>query len=106
MRTGHRNGGEPALNEVDVPGVFGDIFDVIYAYRDVAKRRTIDTYAVVIAAGDIELTDAQGKRLAEYIERGGTLLVADAHLTDPGMAEQSSWTDALSSAGRIAPIDT
>lgn len=76
-----------ALNEVYVPGVFGNIFDVIFAYPDVAKWRTIDTYPVVIAAGDIELTAAEGRRLAEYIQRGGTLLVADAHLTGPGVAE-------------------
>jgi len=75
-----------ATNEVNVPGVFGDIFDVIFAYPDVAKWRTIDTYPVVIVAGDVELTQAEGQRLAQYIERGGTLLVADAHLTGPGLA--------------------
>ncbi|OAI45340.1 hypothetical protein AYO44_02745 [Planctomycetaceae bacterium SCGC AG-212-F19] len=73
-------------NEVNVPGVFGDIFDVICAYPDVKKWRTIDTYPVVIAAGEIELTDAEGKRLAQYVEQGGTLLVADEHLTGPGAA--------------------
>jgi hypothetical protein len=75
-----------ATNEVNVPGVFGDMFDVIYAYPDVAKWRTIDTYPVVIVAGDIELTAAEGQRLAQYVEQGGTLLVADAHLTGPGVA--------------------
>ena len=73
-------------NEVYVPGVFGDIFDVVFAYPDVGKWRTIDTYAVVIAAGEIELTDPEGRRLARYVQRGGTLLVADAHLTGPGAA--------------------
>ncbi|OYV88139.1 MAG: hypothetical protein B7Z73_09115 [Planctomycetia bacterium 21-64-5] len=71
-------------NEVNVAGVFGDIFDVIYAYPDVNKWRTIDSYPVVIVAGDIDLTAAEGQRLAQYVERGGTLLVADAHLTGPG----------------------
>jgi hypothetical protein len=75
-----------ATNEVNVPGVFGDMFDVIFAYPDVAKWRTIDSYPVVIVAGDIELTAAEGQRLAQYVERGGTLLVADAHLTGPGVA--------------------
>lgn len=51
-------------NEVYVPGVFGDIFDVIFAYPDVKKWRTIDTYPVVVAAGDLELTQAEGERLA------------------------------------------
>ncbi|MBY0525849.1 MAG: hypothetical protein K2R98_20825 [Gemmataceae bacterium] len=71
-------------NEVNVPGVFGDVFDVIFAYPDVKKWRTIDTYPVVIVAGDIEMTEAEGKRLAQYVEGGGTLLVADTHLTGPG----------------------
>lgn len=73
-------------NEVNVPGIFGDIFDVVFAYPDVAKWTTLDTYPVTIAAGDIEITAAEGQRLAEYIERGGTLLVADGQLTGPGVA--------------------
>ena len=74
-----------ATNEVYLPGVFGDIFDVAYAYPDTSKWRTIDTYPVVIAAGDIELSLAEGQRLSQYIEQGGTLLVADAHLSGPGL---------------------
>ena len=71
-------------NEVNVPGVYGDIFDVIFAYPDANKWRTIDTYPVVIAAGDIDLTAAEGARLNAYINAGGTLVVADTHLTGPG----------------------
>ncbi|MFN0051579.1 MAG: hypothetical protein ACKV0T_05270, partial [Planctomycetales bacterium] len=48
--------------------------------------RTIDSYPVVIVAGDIELTAPEGQRLAQYIAAGGTLLVCDAHLTGPGVA--------------------
>ncbi len=73
-------------NEVYLPGVFGDMFDVIFAYPDTKKWKTIDTYPVVIATGDIELTAAEGQRLAKYVEDGGTLLVADSHLTGPGVA--------------------
>ncbi|MEX2026552.1 MAG: hypothetical protein WEH44_04615, partial [Pirellulaceae bacterium] len=73
-------------NEVYLPGVYGDIFDVILAYPDVAKWRTIDTYPVVIVAGDIELTAAEGQRLAQYVAAGGTLVVAGEHLTGPGVA--------------------
>lgn len=73
-------------NEVNVPGVYGDIFDVIYAYPDANKWRTIDTYPVVIAAGDIDLTAAEGARLNAYVNAGGTLVVADTHLTGPGAA--------------------
>jgi len=73
-------------NEVYLPGVFGDVFDVVYAYPDVTRWRTIDTYPVVIAAGEIELTAAEGERLAAYVASGGTLAVADGHLTGPGVA--------------------
>jgi hypothetical protein len=73
-------------SEVNVPGVFGDIFDVVFAYPDVAKWRTLDTYPATIVAGEIELTTAEGQRLADYVAKGGTLLVADAHLTGPGVA--------------------
>jgi len=72
-------------NEVYVAGVFGDLFDAVFAYPDVAKWKTLDTYPVVIAAGEIELTEAEGKRLAAYVDQGGTLLVADEHLTGPGV---------------------
>ena len=76
-----------ATSEVFVPGVFGDIFDVVYAYPDLKKWTTLSTYPVVIATGEIELTQEEGKRLARYVEEGGTLLVADEHLTGPGLVE-------------------
>jgi hypothetical protein len=76
-------------NEVFLPGVFGDVFDVVYAYPDVKRWTTIDTYPVVVAAGEIELTKQEGQRLAKYVEDGGTLVVADGHLTGPGVAELS-----------------
>ena len=75
-----------ALSETFAPGVFGDIFDVIYAYPDVKQWTTIDTYPVVIAVGDIDLTAAEGRRLADYVNKGGTLVIADSHLTGPGLA--------------------
>jgi hypothetical protein len=74
-------------NEVYLPGVFGDIFDVICAYPQVSRWTTIDTYPVVIVNGEIELTAGEGKRLAKYVDDGGTLLVADAHLTGDGVKE-------------------
>ena len=76
-----------STNEVYVPGVFGDVFDVVYAYPDVARWRTIDTYPVVVIAGDIELGDAEGRRLADYVDRGGTLLVCDGQLSGAGLAQ-------------------
>jgi hypothetical protein len=75
-----------ATNEVYVPGVFGDIFDVIYAYPDVKRWTTLLTYPVVIAAGDVELTAEEGKLLARYVAQGGTLMVADGQLSGPGVS--------------------
>jgi hypothetical protein len=76
-----------ATSEVYPPAVFGEVFDVIFAYPDVGLWRTIDSYPVVIAAGDIELTLEEGRRLAAYVESGGTLVVAHSHLGGPGLAE-------------------
>jgi hypothetical protein len=87
-------------NEVNVPGIFGDIFDVVYAYPDVSKWRTIDTYPVVILAGDIELTRPEGERLAAYVESGGTLLVTDGPLSGPGVAALK-----LPNAGELKEAD-
>ena len=74
-----------STKEAFVPGIFGDIFDCVFAYPDVKLWRTLDTYPVVIVAGDIELTAAEGERLARYIEAGGTVLLADAQLTGAGV---------------------
>lgn len=95
-----------ATNEVYLPGVFGDVFDVIFAHRDVRRWRTIDTYPVVIVAGEIELTAAEGRRLAEYVAKGGTLLVAQRHLTGPGVAALNlPPTDAPSEAAGYRWLD-
>src|SRR4030095_7437291 len=75
-----------ATNETYVPGVFGDIFDVIYAYPDAKRWTTLLTHPVVIAAGDLELTADEGKLLAQYVSQGGTLLVTDGQLSGPGVA--------------------
>jgi hypothetical protein len=87
-------------NEVYLAGPFGDIFDVVCAYPDVKRWTTLDTYPVVIAAGEIELTAAEGRRLAQYVADGGTLLVADGHLSGPGLAALE-----LPSAGAAAEAD-
>lgn len=75
-----------STSEVYLPSPFGDIFDVICAYPDVRRWTTIDSYPVVIATGQIELTEDEGRRLEQYVAEGGTLLVADGHLTGPGAA--------------------
>jgi hypothetical protein len=87
-------------NEVFLPGVYGDIFDIIFAYPDVKRWTTIDTYPAVVATGEIELTKPEGQRLAKYVEDGGTLVVADTHLTGPGVAELK-----LPAAGAVKEAD-
>lgn len=71
--------------ETFVPGIFGDIFDCVFAYPDVKLWRTLETYPVVLVAGDIELTAGEGERLRRYVEGGGTLLVTDGQFTGPGV---------------------
>lgn len=68
-----------------MPGIFGDIFDCVFAYPDLKLWRTLDTYPVVIVAGDIELTAGEGERLNQYLNAGGTVLLTDAQLTGPGV---------------------
>lgn len=79
--------GEPAsaIRQTYVNGVFGDIFDVIVN----APKRTaiLDTYPVVIAAGEMELTAEWGKALREYVRSGGTLVVCADGLTGAGVRE-------------------
>ncbi len=90
-----------ALNEVFVPGVFGDIFDCIFAYPQLERWTTIDTYPVVIALGELELSAAEAERLNAYVERGGTLVVSAEQLTPaaaailrlPGAGEQQVGRD-------------
>ena len=76
-----------AVNEVYVPGIFGDIFDCVFAYPEIDRWHTIDSYPVVIAMGDIELTAAEGERMNRYVEQGGTLLVSAEQLSGPGAAQ-------------------
>jgi hypothetical protein len=64
------------VNEVFVTGLFGDIFDCMFAVPDVSRWKNIDTYPVVIALGELELTPAEADRLRQYVEQGGTLLIS------------------------------
>jgi hypothetical protein len=64
------------VNEVFVTGLFGDIFDCIFAVPDVSRWKNIDSYSVVVAVGELELTPAEAERLRQYVEQGGTLLIS------------------------------
>jgi hypothetical protein len=83
--------GEPASGERQafVPGVFGNIFDVLVATRDTGvtpvghhaqdTRATsidaIDSYRAIVVGGGIEWTPAWAKKLEEYVRNGGVVVL-------------------------------
>ena len=77
--------GEPASGERQafVPGVFGNIFDVLVAssgtgVSSAENRNTIDAidhYHAIIAGGEINWTNAWATKLEDYVRRGGTVLL-------------------------------
>ena len=64
-----------------------DDFDVLVTAP--GKTDVLDTYPVVVLNGEVTLTTAWGKALADYLSRGGTLIVSDEQLSGPGVAELS-----------------
>ena len=77
--------GEPAsaIRQTYVNGIFGDIFDVIVNAG--GHTAILDTYPVVIVAGEVEVTAEWGKALQEYVRKGGTLVVSAEQLSGPGV---------------------
>ena len=73
-----------ALRQTFVNGVFGDIFDVIVTTP--GKTQILPTYPVVIASGEVLVSDEWGKALRAYADGGGTLVVAADQLAGPGVA--------------------
>ncbi len=72
-------------NQVSIPGTFGNIFDVLVTSP--TKLDVLDSYPVVVLSGEVTLTAAWGKKLAEYLERGGTVILCDDHVNGPGSKE-------------------
>ncbi len=72
------------LNQCYLPGVFGDVFDVLVTSP--TRRDAVDDYPVTVLNGDVMLSAAWGKKLAAYVEAGGTLIVSDGQLSGPGVA--------------------
>ena len=88
--------GEPASGERQafVPGVFGNIFDVLVASSGTGvspvkhhaqdARATpmdaIDSYRGVIAGGQINWTNAWARKLEEYVRKGGTVVLNAAQV--------------------------
>ncbi len=67
--------GEPASGERQafVPGVFGNIFDVLVASE--THKDAIDSYRAVIAGGEINWSSAWAKKLEDYVRNGGTVVI-------------------------------
>jgi hypothetical protein len=61
-----------AIRQTFVNGAFGDIFDVIVTAPK--RAEIVKTYPVLIAAGDVPLTDEWAAALNAYMEAGGTLV--------------------------------
>jgi hypothetical protein len=72
------------VNQTYVPGAFGNVFDVLVTSP--SKMDTVDDYPVLVANGEVTLSAAWGKKLAGYVEKGGTLVVSDGQLSGDGVA--------------------
>jgi hypothetical protein len=70
--------GEPASGERQafVPGVFGNIFDVLVTSE--THKEAIDSYRAVIVSGEINWTPAWVKKLEDYVRGGGVLVLNSA----------------------------
>jgi len=79
-----------AIRQTYVNGIFGDIFDVIVA----APGRTgiARTYPVLIAAGEVPLSEEWGKALHDYVQSGGTLVMCAGQFSGAGAALVGSET--------------
>jgi len=67
--------GEPASGERQafVPGLFGNIFDVLVA--DDARKDAIDSYRAVVIGGEVNWTPAWAKKLEDYVRSGGVVVL-------------------------------
>jgi hypothetical protein len=72
--------GEPASGErqVFVPGIFGNIFDVLVASE--THKDAVDSYRAVIAGGAINWTNVWAKKLEAYVRGGGTVVLNAAQV--------------------------
>src|SRR5205823_1893805 len=62
----------------------GDIFDVIA--NAPGRARILGTYPVVIAAGEVPVSEEWGAALRRYVENGGTLVLCAGELQGPGVS--------------------
>jgi len=67
--------GDPASGERQsfVPGVFGNIFDVMVA--DDSRKDAIDSYRAVVVGGEINWSPVWIKKLEDYVRSGGVVVL-------------------------------
>ncbi|MFN2578658.1 MAG: hypothetical protein ABR607_13310 [Pyrinomonadaceae bacterium] len=70
---------EPASGERQafVPGVFGNIFDVLVASE--THKDAIDSYRAVVVGGDIKWTSGWAQKLSQYVRNGGVVVLNTAN---------------------------
>ena len=70
--------GEPASGERQafVPGIFGNIFDVLVASE--THKDAVDSYRAIIVGGRIDWTSAWSAKLADYVRKGGIVVLNSA----------------------------
>ena len=73
-----------AIRQAYVNGIFGDMFDVIVTAPN--KSKIAATYPVLIAAGEVNLSEEWGRVLDGYMHQGGALVVSADQFTGPGVA--------------------
>lgn len=74
-----------SVNPAAIPGMFGNLFDVLVA--DPERLDILETYSAVVLLGEIELDQEVGRRLRQYLEAGGTVVLSAGHVSGPGVAE-------------------
>jgi hypothetical protein len=95
--------GEPALADRQpfVPGVFGDIFDVLTAADVQGSKSKIQTllpsYRAIVAGGRIDWSAEWIQRLNDYVRNGGTLVINAAQIKK--LPEQFSGVRLLNDTG-------
>src|SRR5437762_1459532 len=72
--------GEPATGERQafVPGVFGNIFDVLVAAE--THKDAIDSYRALIVGGRIDWTNTWTRKLEDYVRSGGVVVLNAAQV--------------------------
>ncbi len=72
--------GEPASGERQafVPGIFGNIFDVLVASE--THKDAVDSYRAVVAGGSIDWSGPWKKKLETYVRNGGTIVLNAAQV--------------------------